>query len=462
MVLNLKSKLKYLILLITVSPMFSVAQTYSFKECVETTLSQNPSLDVSRYQLQQAQSALSEAENSGMPQITLSAMAMHSNNALNVFGMKLNQREAAFKDFGFAEFDNTNPNVINVKPKDLNNPKPYSDFSTKLEVLIPVWNGGKILSYQEQATAMIQAARQGDEAIKQFLIFNVYQAYEGVHTAKAFVKVAQQGIKASKSYVKTTENLVKQGVVVKSELLSAKVNLSQAWTSLQLAEAKVLIAKDNLRSLMFIDPNAPLKVGKRVDLTLPDKTITELMALVVSDNPAVNATRKVALSSKKAISAVDADNYPSFNVMVRGETSDDSFGFNSNSYTLAGIVSWNLTDFGVTSSRLDRAHALANEKQSALVVKENKTKLSLLKSWRMLNVAKKHAISNKLSIEQAEEAQRLVLKRYKGGVATITEVLASQTQLDKTRADLVNSTFEINVQKAKIKLATGLMNLNEI
>ena len=462
MVLNLKSELKYLVILIAVSPMFAVAQTYSFKECVETTLSQNPSLDVSRYQLQQAQSALSEAENSRMPQITLSAMATHSNNALNVFGMKLNQREAAFKDFGFAEFDNTNPNVINVKPKDLNNPKAHSDFSTKLEVLIPVWNGGKILSYQEQATAMIQAARQGDEAVKQFLVFNVYQAYEGVHTAKAFVKVAQQGIKASRSYVKTTENLVKQGVVVKSELLSAKVSLSQAWTSLQLAEAKVLIAKDNLRSLMFIDPNAPLKVGERLDLTLPDKTITELMALVISDNPAVKATRKVALSSKKAISVVDADNYPSFNVMARGETSDDSFGFNSNSYTLAGIVSWKLTDFGVTSSRLDRANALANEKQSALVVKENTTKLSLLKSWRMLNVAKKQAISNRLSVEQAEEAQRLVLKRHKGGVATITEVLASQTQLDKTRADLVNSTFEINVQKAKIKLATGLMNLNEI
>jgi len=44
----------------------------------------------------------------------------------------------------------------------------------------------------------------------------------------------------------------------------------------------------------------------------------------------------------------------------------------------------------------------------------------------------------------------------------MTEVLASQTQLDKTRADLVKSQFDINVQKAKIKLAIGSMSLKHI
>ncbi len=457
---SFKNKITTFVLVLGLYPILASAQTYSFKQCVETTLSENPSVDVSLYQLQQAQAALSEADSSRMPQITLSAVASHSNNALNVFGMKLNQREAAFRDFGFA--DNVPGVSLDHQPDDLNKPDAHTDFSTKLEVMVPVWNGGKISSYQSQAKAMIAAAKQGDEAVKQFLIFNVYQAYEAVHTAKAFVKVADQAVKASKSYVKTTENLVKQGVVVKSELLSAQVGLSQAWTSLQLAETKVLIAKDNLRSLMFMEPNAALEVGKRVDLSVPSDSISALTAMVMTENPEVKATREAARSSKTAVSAAEADNYPSFNVMARAETSDDTLGFNSNSYTVAGVVSWKLTDFGLTASRIDRANALANEKQSALIVKENATKLSLLKSWRMLNVAKKRVISNKLAVEQATEAQRLVLKRHKGGVATITEVLASQTQLDKSRADLVNSEFEINVQKAKIKLATGSMSLSQI
>jgi outer membrane protein TolC len=455
---SIKRTLGVVSFVIGVFPTVVSAQTYSFEQCVETTLNQNPSLDVSQYKLQQAQSALSEASNSRLPQVTLSAMATHSNNALNVFGMKLNQRQATFRDFGFID----QGLGIDHAPDDLNKPDAHNDFSTKLEVLLPVWNGGKITSFQDQAKAMIQAAQHGDEAVKQYLIFNVYQSYEAVHTAKAYVHVAQQAVKASTSYVETTENLVKQGIVVKSDLLSAKVNLSQAQTSLQLAETNLLVAKDNLRSLMFVDDNQPLQVGVRKDLKLPAKSLEELTNLATLDNPAVKATREVALSSKKAVAAVDADNYPSFNLMARAETSDDSLGFESNSYTVAGIVSWKLTDFGVTSSRVDRANALANEKQSELIVKESKTRLDVLTAWRILDVAKKRFASNKLAVKQAEEAQRLILKRHKGGVATMTEVLASQTQLDKTRADLVKSQFDINVQKAKIKLAIGSMSLKHI
>ncbi|HLD23725.1 MAG TPA: hypothetical protein VJA83_07255, partial [Sulfuricurvum sp.] len=38
--------------------------------------------------------------------------ASRSNDAGNVFGFKLSSREATFGDFGFAEFDNTNPNIL--------------------------------------------------------------------------------------------------------------------------------------------------------------------------------------------------------------------------------------------------------------------------------------------------------------------------------------------------------------
>ena len=93
----------------------------------------------------------------------------------------------------------------------LNHPGSHTDFNTRLEVMIPVWNGGRVSSYQEQAKAMIQAAQHGDEAVKQMLTYNVYQAYEGVHTAKSFVQVAEQAVKAAQSYVETTKNMVEQG-----------------------------------------------------------------------------------------------------------------------------------------------------------------------------------------------------------------------------------------------------------
>ena len=450
-----------LAIFLIIAPSISWAQTYSFQQCVETTLSQNPAMAASGYRLQQAESALSESNAQRMPKITLAAQAVNSNDALNVFGMKLQQREASFNDFGFNEFNPASPDPT-TQPKDLNQPDAHSNFNTSLEVLIPVWNGGKISSYQDQAKAMIQAAQHGDEAVKQVLTFNVYKAFEGVHTAKAFVKVAEQALKASKAYVNTTENLLKQGVVVKSELLSAQVNLSQSLTSYEAAKTQKLIAKDNLRSLMNLDPNADFKVGERQNISLPADDLAELTSLSTSSNPAIKATREAARSSTAAIAASKAANYPSFNLMARGDTHDPSLGFGSTSYTVAGVVSWKLTDFGVTSSKVDRAQALANEQKSTLRSKESQSRLEVLKSWRMLKVAESQFSSNKLAVSQAEEAQRLVLKRHKGGVATITEILASQAQLDKSRADLVRSQYEINLQKAKLRLATGSMKHQQL
>lgn len=452
--------ISFLILIGLLIPVSSSAQTYSFKECVQTTLTRNPEMEVSAYRLEQAQQALNESDAHRLPQITLSATASNSNDALNVFGMKLQQRQATFDDFGAGEF--TGPSSLDTKPKNLNEPDAHTDFNTRLEVLIPVWNGGRISGYQNQARAMIDAAQHGDEAVKQYLTFNVYQAYEGVHTSNAFVGVARQAVKAAKSYVDTTENLVKQGVLVKSELLSAKVHLSQSLTTLEQAQTQELIAKDNLRALMNLDAGTELYVGDRVDVALPVQSLEELTTMATTVNPKLEAARDEVRSARSAVDTHRADSYPSFNLMARGDTHDESLGFDSTSYTVAGVLSWKLTDFGVTSSKVDRARAEANEKQASLRSKENMTRLEVLKAWRTLKVVEKRVRANELAVSQAEEAQKLIMKRYEGGVATITEVLASQAQLDKTRADLVQSKFETNTQKARLRLSTGTMSLDQL
>ena len=106
-----KHKVKALVLALSVaSPMVAYAQTYDFKACVNTALNQNPEMEASASRIDQAQGALNKAESSRLPQITLSVTGTNSDNALNVFGMKLQQRQATFNDFGFG--DTTDPSVI--------------------------------------------------------------------------------------------------------------------------------------------------------------------------------------------------------------------------------------------------------------------------------------------------------------------------------------------------------------
>lgn len=435
-------------------------KTYDFNTCVETTLNQNPEMFVSASRIKQAESALDQASSSRLPQITASLTASNSNDALNVFGMKLQQREATFNDFGLASY--TGPGDADKAPDGLNEPGSRSDFNPRIEMLIPVYNGGKISSYENQAKAMIKAAQSGDVAVQQYLTFNVYRAYEAVHTARAFIEVANQAVKAANSYVKTTSNLVEQGILVRSELLNAQVNQSNAQMALDKAKKQETLALEGLRMLMALENTDAFDIGERMEIKLPAGTPDELIAMALANNPELEAKRGEVTSSFAAVDASRADLYPSVNLMARTDWHDESLGFSSNSYTVAGVVSWKITDFGMTASGVDKANAAAKMKESELRSKENKLRMDIITAWHKLDIAKKQVAVNLQAEEQADEAQRLVLKRYNNGVATITELLAGQALLDKARAEVVSAKFDRNVQAANIRLNTGTMTLAQM
>ncbi|WP_460188089.1 TolC family protein [Thiomicrorhabdus hydrogeniphila] len=446
-------------------PLAVQAQEYDFKACVESALNQNPEMTASSARINQAEGALTKAESSRMPQITLSVTGSNSDNALNVFGMKLQQRQASLGDFGmgdtgaFATGGNVNSGFV---PPSLNHPDAHTDFNTRIDILIPVWNGGKIGSYEDQAAAMISAAKKGDLAVQQFLTYNVYQAYEAVHAARSYITVAKQAVQTADSYVKTTNNLVEQGVVVRSEYLSAKVNQSSAEVALLKAQGQEQIALDTLKMLMNVSDGAQVDVAQRVDLELPVDNVDDLLDMALNGNYELDAKRKEAASSVFSVEAAKADYYPNFNVMLRQDWNDESLALNNGSYTIAGVVSWKITDFGVTRGSVDMANASAAEKQAKVQSQENKIRLDVLTSWRKLQIAKKQVESSLLAVQQATEAQKLIGKRYKNGVSTITEVLAGETQLDKARADLVSARYDVNVLKAKLLLLTGRMDISRI
>jgi outer membrane protein TolC len=454
-------KLKTLAIAMSIAlPGLVHANTMDFKTSVETTLSQNPQRDVSSARIQQAEAALKQAQSSRLPQFTVSLTASHSDNPLNVFGMKLQQREATFRDFGFAEAPPTG--TIDTKPDDLNNPDAYTDYNTRVEMLLPIWNGGKISSYQKQASAMLEAAQKGDVAVQQMLTFYVYEAYEGVHAARSFIQVAEQALKAAQAYVNTTRNLVRQGIVVRSELLSAQAHEAEVELMLEQAKNQEQLALDGLRSLMGLDADAPLNVGSRVNVSLPSEDLAELTDMALNANPQLQAMRQQTKASYAAVRASKADLYPSFNLMARNDWNDNELGFNASSYTVAAVASWKITDFGVTSRGVDKANAQAKEQDAQLRAEERNVRLNVLKAWRQYQNELKKVESNKAALAYATEAQALISRRYETGVATMTEVLASQAQLDKARAELVSAEYAMNIQKAQLRLAAGRMSLDQM
>jgi outer membrane protein TolC len=439
------------------------AETLDFKQCVSIALTQNPDMAVAQAQIKQAEAGVRQAKGNYWPKLNLSLTATRTNDALNVFGLKLAQRNATFGDFGFAQFDGSNPNILSVVPNDLNHPDAMTNYNPRAELLIPVYNGGMVGDYVKQAQSYVKAAQAGDRLARQQLTVNVLKAYQGVHTARAYVQVAKEAQAAAEEYVRITNQLLQQGMAVKSDLLTAQVNLEDVKIKLLTANNAEATALDQLHLLLGKPLSEPLEVGDQVMPTLLEGDVDTLRKEALVNHQGLQALRSQTDSAAAAVLAARASKGPQFNVMLRqdwnGRTLTD---LDSNSYTAAGVLSWTAFDGGSSQGSVDRAEAQRLEAQAKLDQASNGIAYKVGETKRQAQEAEDKVKARKLALEEAVEAQRLVKKRYENGLGTMIELLAAQSQLDKARADLVAANYDQAVQRAELKLAVGVLDADKL
>lgn len=437
----------------------ALAETLDFSQCVDLALKQNPGLAASKAQITQAEAAVNQATGARSPKVTLSLNGMRTNDALNAFGLKLGQRNASFGDFGFADFlSNMNTpgvDLLAIKPNDLNHPDAVTNLNTRIEATMPLYTGGMIEGYVTQAQSHVQAAQNGDQAARQQVIFHVLQAYDGAHAARAYVEVAKQGEIAAQAYVKTIDSLVKQGVVVKSDLLSAQIFLENARIQLKQAQNGADSAIEQLHLLLGMPLSEPLDIGPRVEPTRLPGQVADLREQALANHPGINAMRAQLAAADGNIQVAKSGRYPQVGVMLRQDWNDKSVGFESNSYTVGAQLSWNVFDAGVTNAAVNRATAGKLELASRLQETESGVAYQVGDAMRKADEAQHRLAVHDLSVQQAQEALNLVEKRYQNGVATLVELLGARTQLDKARADRVAAQYDLAVQRAAVRLAVG-------
>ena len=440
----------------------SVGFGADLQQCVNIALGQNPDILASTAQLAQAQAALTQAQGGRLPKLTASITGTRTNDALNAFGLKLAQRNATFNDFGAGQFNPGAPGALNVAPTNLNYPGAVTNYNSRLELQIPLYNGGLISGYVDQAHAYVRAAQAGDLAARQQVIFRVIQAYQGVHTARGYVKVAEQAQAAAEAYVKITRSLMREGVVVRSDLLFAQVNLADVKVKLEEARRAEAAALDQLHLLLGLSLDEKLEIGPDFMPEALGGEVSKLQRDAVEANPGILAMRSQLGAASAGVKVARADYYPHFNAMVRQEWNAPTLQASASSYTVGGVVSWQLLDFGVTSGAVGRAEAARVVLQVRLKEAEEGVRFQVVDAWRGAIEAESRVNARVAAVAQAEEAQRLVAKRYENGVTTMVEVLAVQAQLDKARADQVAALYQLTVQRSALRLAVGKLDGDQL
>ena len=406
----------------------------SLAEAIAKATLNNRAVNLSKLDEQIAASNYKQTETIYLPQIGLSYTAMSTNNPLNAFGFKLQQKAISQIDF--------NPDL-------LNHPNSTPDFTTKLEVLQPLINMD--MWYMRKGAEMQTEIYQlKTKRTKEYITFQVQKAYLQLQLAYNAVKVLEDALQTTKAVYTFTDNHFKQGLIQKSDLLNVQVQINSVESNLAKAKSNIGNASDYLSFLM----------GQSTGIiyTLSNNAIdanTDPIVTITSNRSDFMAMQKAIEASNLMIQSSKMSELPKLNAFGSYQLNDSRIlGFGANAYLVGAQLSWDIFKGFKTKNTIATKTLERNRLEEELTQQKEQSNLELSKTKRDIADATAEITTQKSGISQAEEALRILQNRYEQGLVNTTDVLQATTQLSQQKFGLAQAVFNKNVATAYLQFLT--------
>lgn len=412
-----------------------------FKEAIVVALECNQELMGMKEALSASEKDIGISRSYLIPKVRVGEDFVTTNNPAQVFALKLNQTRLSSADFAGA-------------PGTFNSPGNITNFLTYGLIEIPVFNKPslvalKMAKVQYSANAYVYMRKQEE------LIKNVAQNYLQIGTAQEYIKVAQQSLKEANEHLRISQVRYKSELGLYSDVLRAKTEVSEAEQRLVTANKNLNVAK---RSLGFL-------LGTKQSIEISNLTpILDLKAIdyYKSYMPQRNDLRALEINvenAKNGVRLAQADWFPTLNLNASYNLYNNSypFGAEGNNYIAGAFLHWDAFDGMKRNYETGKAKNKVKEAGFYLESLKNAIDFKVFEAFASVQEANKNYEFAQIALTSAEEGNRLVTKRWQASLSPFVDVLDSQTNLDRARANLVKSNNDLKAQLITLYFESGVL-----
>ena len=418
-------------------------QRLSLKEAFQNALNHNPIILKAIAQKEKAHAHVFKSISAFLPKVNFELGYTRSNNPVKVFSDKLNQA-----DFRTSDFD------VDI----LNNPDYRSAWQARFIMTQPVFNQGREIIGYKTSRLLEEMSRLGLKGAGQDVLFNVEKAYCQALLAKEKVDVLETAFKTALSHERLASKRYEAGLVLKSDVLSARVQKSTIERELFKAKSDYKIAMAALNRAMGLGQD------KMWELSPLDNEKKDPDALSVLIEKAKRFRPELLLvKDKEEISSYMHKQalfqfLPSFNLHGIYQTDRENLAyFGGDSWTFMATLSMNLFNGFGDKANLDEASAEVRRAQAEFKEALQGIELEVRKAYYDFLTAKKQLKVARESVSQARESQKILKNRYQNGLALMVELLAADTNVKMTMLEEAKARFDARLSWSKLKRKVGIL-----
>lgn len=418
---------------------YAIARTLTPQEAVAYALAHNPALHARSAEVDAARADIATARSAGRPRITAGLDYGLSNDPLAGLTDALETRSIT---------------ATSLSPPLLDHPGTRHLGTTSIALTLPLYAGGGIDAGIRGARERAGASRDELERQREQVAAQTLIAYYGVEAATAGVRIARSAVQSAAGHVRTTGRLLREGRIVRSDWLTAQVNLSAMRALSAEADAALSSAQTRLRLAMGLPGRVPLTLVP-VALPPPPGPQAALLRHALRARPDLKAMVRQWHAARAQAVVARASRLPRLGLRAANDWYGSAPGFANHSWSVMATLRERLYDGGAGTAAADAA----SDRARALVFERRALAAQIRAQVRDALVAMKSA-SLRLSladqrVQRARRAARLVRRRYGEGRTLLLDLLQSEQGLTKARIERERARYALLRGSAMLALAEG-------
>jgi len=435
----------------------------------------NLEIKIAQYNAQMKKYDQIAAEGYDYGKLDFSFMALRSNDAGNVFGFKLQSREATFGDFGFSDFlggisgltgqvpfDQLgatlgNPAVqeqmLAVEPHDLNYPDARNHFVSKFTYMLPVYTGGKLTEYKKITKSLFEMSKLDMAKVRAEKRYQVKKAFYDIALVQSYIENLQKIIDNIGRLRQIISEMKKEGYAQETDKLEVQARISEAQSMLSQARLNRDLAYQFLSFLLDTEVNSV----RSSSALAPQPRVTKAM---IEQRSIDIQKAKLGLKITRMALEVEKTNFkPKIGAFAEYGSADNTpFNnfFNKDFYTVGMQLQYNLFNGGIDEANLEKARV--NIMKVADQVRLAKKGIALKVKMLQTQIGGHDADirSYRAQLKFARTVYRKYQEKYKEGIASITDVLIKQSKELEMLLKLLTAK---NARNGKVFELHSLLNL---
>ncbi len=416
----------------------------TLEDAVKQALKQHPAIEAGDAEVKAAATRIEQAHSGYLPKLNYTESWQRSNNPVFVFSSLLTQHQ--FTESNFV-----------VGP--LNRPEAMNNFQSRVSVEQPIYDAGMTRKAKRAAELGRDVATEQSRRTSMDVIAGVARAYYGAVLAADALKVAEQAQKSAEADLARAETIRSAGMATDADVLSIRVHLAAVREQVIRRSNDLELARAALNDAL----GAPL--NQRYDLTTPLKAVP--MSVVPLDEyakrglierPELRQARLAAQIGETQASLARSAYLPMVVFQAAFEADRQRFVDRGGANWISAVgMRWNLFNGGQDKARVEEARQQTRAAQAMARRGESAVKLQVESAYLEWKTAQERIELARATVAAAEESLRITQNRYANGLATVTDLLRTETALLETRTRHLAAVHDQRVAATMLELAAGTL-----